>query len=569
MKQSKMLIPTLKEAPKGAEALSHKLMLRAGYIKQVSAGMYAYLPLAYRVISKIENIVRKEMNGIDANETLMPAVLPAKLWEESGRLETYGPELFKLKNRHDTDFILGPTHEETFTSLIRDSIKSYKKLPLILYQIQPKYRDENRPRYGLLRGREFIMEDGYSFSINDTDLDKIYNNMENAYRSIFNQIGLSYRTIIGDGGAMGGSDSIEFSAPAAVGEDTIVYSDDSDYAANLEMAKSMLEPGQSHPEAKDITKVSTPNIKNISDVAQLFDTDKENVIKSVLFMIDSKPVLVMVRGNDEINDVKVKNYFDGSQLSLASEEQIKEYMGTNINYVGPFNLKDDIIVLADNNIKNMHNAYVGSNEDGNYFANVNPNRDFENVSYNDLRTVKEGEISPDGSGVLKFTRGIEIAHIFKLGTRYSKALGANVLDENGRQKPVVMGSYGIGISRLLTAVAEQQSDDNGLIWPKNIAPFDIHLIPVNVKKDDQVKVSNEIEKGLLDNGYEVLTDDRKERAGVKFADSDLIGIPIRITVGKKATDGIVEIKIRKTGETIEVKKEEVVNTVQILFKDLK
>lgn len=569
MKQSKMLIPTLKEAPKGAEALSHKLMLRAGYIKQVSAGMYAYLPLAYRVISKIENIVRKEMNGIDANETLMPAVLPAKLWEESGRLETYGPELFKLKNRHDTDFILGPTHEETFTSLIRDSIKSYKKLPLILYQIQPKYRDENRPRYGLLRGREFIMEDGYSFSINDTDLDKIYNNMENAYRSIFNQIGLSYRTIIGDGGAMGGSDSIEFSAPAAVGEDTIVYSDDSDYAANLEMAKSMLEPGQSHPEAKDITKVSTPNIKNISDVAQLFDTDKENVIKSVLFMIDSKPVLVMVRGNDEINDVKVKNYFDGSQLSLASEEQIKEYMGTNINYVGPFNLKDDITVLADNNIKNMHNAYVGSNEDGNYFANVNPNRDFENVSYNDLRTVKEGEISPDGSGVLKFTRGIEIAHIFKLGTRYSKALGANVLDENGRQKPVVMGSYGIGISRLLTAVAEQQSDDNGLIWPKNIAPFDIHLIPVNVKKDDQVKVSNEIEKGLLDNGYEVLTDDRKERAGVKFADSDLIGIPIRITVGKKATDGIVEIKIRKTGETIEVKKEEVVNTVQILFKDLK
>ncbi|TPR17438.1 proline--tRNA ligase [Apilactobacillus timberlakei] len=569
MKQSKMLIPTLKEAPKGAEALSHKLMLRAGYIKQVSAGMYAYLPLAYRVISKIENIVRKEMNGIDANETLMPAVLPAKLWEESGRLETYGPELFKLKNRHETDFILGPTHEETFTSLIRDSIKSYKKLPLILYQIQPKYRDENRPRYGLLRGREFIMEDGYSFSINDTDLDKIYNNMENAYRSIFNQIGLSYRTIIGDGGAMGGSDSIEFSAPAAVGEDTIVYSDDSNYAANLEMAKSMLEPGQSHPELKDLHKVVTPNIKNITDVAQLFDTDKENVIKSVLFMIDSKPVLVMVRGNDEINDVKVKNYFDGSQLLLANEEQIKEYMGTNINYVGPFNLKDDITILADNNIKNMHNVYVGSNEDGNYFANVNPTRDFENVSYNDLRTVKEGEISPDGSGVLKFTRGIEIAHIFKLGTRYSKALGANVLDENGRQKPVIMGSYGIGISRLLTAVAEQQSDENGLIWPKNIAPFDIHLIPVNVKKDDQVKVSNEIEKGLLDNGYEVLTDDRKERAGVKFADSDLIGIPIRITVGKKATDGIVEIKIRKTGETIEVKKEEVVNTVQILFKDLK
>ncbi|WP_105956136.1 proline--tRNA ligase [Apilactobacillus quenuiae] len=569
MKQSKMLIPTLKEAPKGAEALSHQLMLRAGYIKQVSAGMYAYLPLAYRVISKIENIVRKEMNSIDANETLMPAVLPAKLWEESGRLETYGPELFKLKNRHDTDFILGPTHEETFTSLIRDSIKSYKKLPLILYQIQPKYRDENRPRYGLLRGREFIMEDGYSFSIDDTDLDKIYNNMENAYRVIFDKIGLNYRTIIGDGGAMGGSDSIEFSAPAAVGEDTIVYSDDSDYAANLEMAKSMLEPSQGHPELNDIDKVVALNVKGIEDVATSFDTDKDNIIKSVLFIIDSKPVLVMVRGNDEINDVKVKNYFNGSQLVLANEKQIEEYMGANLNYVGPFNVKDDVKILADNNIKNMHNVYVGSNEDGYYFANVNPTRDFENVSYNDLRTVKEGEISPDGSGVLKFTRGIEIAHIFKLGTRYSKDLGATVLDDNGRQKPVVMGSYGIGISRLLTAVAEQQSDENGLVWPKNISPFDIHLIPVNVKKDDQVKVSNEIEKGLLDNGYEVLTDDRKERAGVKFADSDLIGIPIRITVGKKATDGIVEIKIRKTGETIEVKKEEVVNTVQILFKDLK
>ncbi|UQS85479.1 proline--tRNA ligase [Apilactobacillus apisilvae] len=569
MKQSKMLIPTTKEAPKGAEALSHKLMLRAGYIKQVSAGMYAYLPLAYRVISKIENIVRKEMDSIDANETLMPAVLPAKLWKESGRLDTYGPELFKLKNRHDTDFILGPTHEETFTTLIRDSIKSYKKLPLILYQIQPKYRDEDRPRYGLLRSREFIMEDGYSFSIDDEDLDKIYNNMESAYRSIFDKIGLNYRTIIGNGGAMGGSDSIEFSAPAAVGEDTIVYSDDSNYAANLEMAKSIYEPLQNKAEIKDIVKLSAPNVNNVDEEVKALDTTKDKLIKSILFIADEKPVLVMVRGNDEINDTKVKNYLCASELTLANDEQIQHFANVKSSYIGPLDLNKDVNIIADNYVKNMINAYVGTNEDGYYFANVNAERDFENVDYNDFRTVREGEISPDGSGILKFTRGIEIAHIFKLGTRYSDTLDANVLDANGRQKPVVMGSYGIGISRLLTAVAEQQSDENGLIWPKQISPFDIHLIPVNIKKDDQVKVSNEIEKELLDNGYEVLTDDRKERAGVKFADSDLIGIPIRITVGKKATDGIVEIKIRKTGETIEVKKEEVGSTISILLKDLK
>ncbi|KOY78011.1 Proline--tRNA ligase [Apilactobacillus kunkeei] len=569
MKQSKMLIPTLKEAPKGAEALSHKLMLRAGYIKQISAGMYAYLPLAYKVISKIENIIRKEMDEIDANETLMPAVLPAELWEKSGRLQTYGPALFKLKNRHDTDFILGPTHEETYTEIIRDSVKSYKKLPLVLYQIQPKYRDEERPRNGLLRGREFIMKDGYSFSIDDADLDRIYNQMEDAYRKIFDQVGLDYRTIIGDGGAMGGSDSIEFSAPAAVGEDTIVYSDDSEYAANLEMAKSMYVPEKSNETQKELEKISTPNVKSIEDDVKLLDTDASNVIKSVLFIADEKPVMVLVRGDHEVNDVKVKGQLGASFLDLANDEQIKEFTNTSRGYVGPFNLDESVTVLADNYVKDMTNAFVGANEDGYHFANVNPERDFESVTYGDFREVEEGEISPDGSGVLKFTRGIEIAHIFKLGTRYSKDLDANVLDENGRQKPVVMGCYGIGISRLLTAIAEQQADDNGLIWPKSISPFDIHLIPVNTKDETQVSVADGIEKELKDEGFDVLTDDRKERAGVKFADSDLIGLPIRVTVGKKASEGIVEIKIRKTGETVEVKQEEVVNTVKILLKDLK
>ncbi|GAA6113916.1 proline--tRNA ligase [Apilactobacillus apinorum] len=569
MKQSKMLIPTLKEAPKGAEAISHQLMLRAGYIKQVSAGMYAYLPLAYKVISKIENIIRKEMDAIDANETLMPAVLPANLWEKSGRLATYGPTLFQLKNRHDTDFILGPTHEETYTEIIRDSIKSYKKLPLVLYQIQPKYRDEERPRNGLLRGREFIMEDGYSFSINDEDLDRIYNQMEDAYRKIFDQVGLDYRTIIGDGGAMGGSDSIEFSAPAAVGEDTIVYSDDSEYAANLEMAKSMYVPDQSSETQKELEKISTPNVKSIEDDVELLDTTASNVIKSVLFIADEKPVLVLVRGDHEVNDVKVKTELGASFFDLANDDQIKEFTNTSRGYVGPFNLDESVTILADNYVQDMVNAYAGANEDGYHFANVNPKRDIENAKYGDFREVQEGEISPDGSGVLKFTKGIEIAHIFKLGTRYSKDLEANVLDENGRQTPVVMGCYGIGISRLLTAIAEQQADENGLIWPKSISPFDIHLIPVNTKDETQVSVADELETALKDAGFDVLTDDRKERAGVKFADSDLIGLPIRVTVGKKASEGIVEIKIRKTGETVEVKQEEVVNTVEILLKDLK
>ncbi|CAI2677871.1 proline--tRNA ligase [Apilactobacillus apinorum] len=569
MKQSKMLIPTLKEAPKGAEAISHQLMLRSGYIKQVSAGMYAYLPLAYKVISKIENIIRKEMDAIDANETLMPAVLPANLWEKSGRLATYGPTLFQLKNRHDTDFILGPTHEETYTEIIRDSIKSYKKLPLVLYQIQPKYRDEERPRNGLLRGREFIMEDGYSFSINDEDLDRIYNQMEDAYRKIFDQVGLDYRTIIGDGGAMGGSDSIEFSAPAAVGEDTIVYSDDSEYAANLEMAKSMYVPDQSSETQKELEKISTPNVKSIEDDVELLDTTASNVIKSVLFIADEKPVLVLVRGDHEVNDVKVKTELGASFFDLANDDQIKEFTNTSRGYVGPFNLDESVTILADNYVQDMVNAYAGANEDGYHFANVNPKRDIENAKYGDFREVQEGEISPDGSGVLKFTKGIEIAHIFKLGTRYSKDLEANVLDENGRQTPVVMGCYGIGISRLLTAIAEQQADENGLSWPKSISPFDIHLIPVNTKDETQVSVADELETALKDAGFDVLTDDRKERAGVKFADSDLIGLPIRVTVGKKASEGIVEIKIRKTGETVEVKQEEVVNTVEILLKDLK
>ena len=568
MKQSKVLIPTLKETPSGAEALSHQMLLRAGYIRQVSAGMYAYLPMAYRVISNIEQIVREEMEKAEALEMLVPGVLPADLWRESGRYETYGPELFKFKNRHDTDFILGPTHEETFTQLVRDAVKSYKQLPFMLYQIQAKYRDEDRPRYGLLRSREFIMKDAYSFSANEEDLDKAYRAMEKAYINIFDRIGLNYRVIIGDGGAMGGSDSKEFSALASIGEDTIAYSPDSDYSANLEMAKAKIADRTSHAEIADLKKVATPDAKTIEEVSDFLDVKPEQIGKSMLFIADDEPVLVVVPGDYEVNDVKVKNYLKADFLEPATDDQAKQLIGAGFGSLGPVDLDENIKVLVDQRIKGMRNIVVGANEDGFHYLNANFDRDINSDDVDDFVFVKEGEVSPDGEGTLKFTRGIEIGHIFKLGTRYSDSLGATVLDENGRATPIIMGSYGIGISRLLSAIAEQYGDENGLVWPKSVAPFMVHVIPVNIKNDVQRELADKIESELTESGLAVLVDDRKERAGVKFADSDLLGIPVRVTVGKKAEDGIVEIKIRKNGETLEAKVEELSGMVKILLDNL-
>lgn len=568
MKQSKILIPTLKEVPNDAEAKSHQMMLRAGYIRQVSAGMYAYLPLAFRTIEKIKKIIRTEMEKIDAVEMLVPAVLPAELWEKSGRLETYGLELYKFKNRHDRDFILGPTHEETFTTLIRDEIKSYKKLPLTLYQIQMKYRDEDRPRYGLLRGREFLMKDAYSFHAETKSLDKTFRDMEKAYQNIFDACGLNYREIVGDAGAMGGNDSKEFSAIAPVGEDTIAYSEESDYAANLEMASSKyVDDKPTDEKPLELEKIATPDAKTIDAVAEFLNISTNKLIKTLLYIADGKPVLVLTRGNDQVNEVKVKNFLKVDELVAANDDQAEEYLNADFGSLGPVNVNaKDVTILADFYVKNMVNSVVGANENGFHYKNVNIDRDLTVSHFGDFRTVHEGELAPDGKGKLQFTKGIEIGHIFKLGTRYSDALGATVLDENGRSKSVIMGCYGIGVSRLLSAIAEQKADDNGLVWPKNIAPFDVHVVPVNAKNDEQMALANEIEKTMTEAGYEVLVDDRKERAGVKFADSDLIGIPVRITVGKKSSEGIVEVKLRKTGETLEVKIEELKNSVDILLK---
>lgn len=569
MKQSKMLIPTVKEVPSDAEVASHQLMIRGGYIKQVTAGMYSYLPMAHRVLQNIEKIIREEMEKIDAVEMLVPSVIPAELWQESGRYDTYGPTLFKLNDRHERDFILGPTHEETFTTIVKDSIKSYKKLPLYLYQIQMKYRDENRPRFGLLRGREFLMLDGYSFHADESSLEEIFDKTDVAYQNIFNRVGLNFRGIIADSGAMGGKKSKEFQAIAEIGEDTIAYSDSSDYAANIEMATNLRTAEESTEELKDMQKLETPNSKTIDEVIEFLNSDENHAVKTLLFIADDNPVIILLKGNDELNEVKLKNFLGADFLRPAEDNEAADLLGAHFGSLGPVNVSEGVQILADLDVEKMVNVAIGANEDGFHYINANPGRDFRVDEYLDLRQVKEGDLSPDGNGKLKFTRGIEIGHIFQLGTRYSESFKANVLDENGREVAIKMGCYGIGVSRLLSAIIEQHNDENGIAWPKEIAPFDVHVIPVNAKNEVQSNLSSQITSTLENAGYKVLEDDRKERAGVKFADSDLIGLPIRVTVGKKADEGIVEIKLRKTGETLEVKTDELLNSIKILLEQVK
>ncbi|RSI06401.1 Proline--tRNA ligase [Streptococcus sanguinis] len=616
MKQSKMLIPTLREMPSDAQVISHALMLRAGYVRQVSAGVYSYLPLANRVIEKAKRIMREEFDKIGAVEMLAPALLSADLWRESGRYETYGEDLYKLKNREKSDFILGPTHEETFTAIVRDSVKSYKQLPLNLYQIQPKYRDEKRPRNGLLRTREFIMKDAYSFHANYDSLDVAYDEYKSAYEKIFTRSELDFKAIIGDGGAMGGKDSQEFMAitpdrtdlnrwvvldksvasfddiPEDVqeairteltswmvsGEDTIAYSSESRYAANLEMATDEYKPAGRVVTEEEVARVSTPDCKTIDEVAAFLGLDESQTIKTLVYMADESPVVALLVGNDQLNEVKLKNYLAADFFDVASEDQVRQLLGAGFGSLGPVNLPEGMRIIADRKVQDLANAVVGANEDGYHLTGVNPGRDFT-AEYVDIREVREGEISPDGQGVLKFARGIEIGHIFKLGTRYSDSMNANVLDENGRAVPMIMGCYGIGVSRLLSAVMEQHARlfvnktpkgefryAWGINFPKELAPFDVHLIPVNVKDEEALALTDQIEANLLSAGYEVLVDDRNERAGVKFSDSDLIGLPIRVTVGKKAAEGIVEVKIKATGDTIEVHADNLLETLSILTK---
>ncbi|WP_270181866.1 proline--tRNA ligase [Alkalihalobacillus sp. CinArs1] len=538
MKQSSYFNPTLRDNPADAEIKSHQLLVRAGFIRQNAAGIYSYLPLGKKVLMKIEEVVREELNEAGAQELLMPAIQPAELWQETGRWDVYGPELMRLKDRHDRPFALGATHEELITSLVRDELSSYKQMPVILYQVQTKYRDERRPRFGLLRGREFIMKDAYSFHSSEEQLDEAYDLMHKTYSKIFTRLGLNFRPVVADSGAMGGKDTEEFMALSSVGEDTIAYSDESDYAANIEMAEVKVEYVKPSEAEEALAKGEK-------------ETSPDRELKATLLNVNDEELLVLVRGDHDLNEIKVKNLFGTDLVEKVNKEiDVREFEGT---------------VIADNAVKSIVNGSVnGSNP----YHNVNPERDLNIERYEDLRFIQEGDPSPDGKGRVVFAEGIEIGQVFKLGTKYSEAMGANYLNEGGKAEPIIMGCYGIGISRTLAAIAEQSADENGLNWPMGVTPFHVHLIAVNVKNDDQKELSDRLYESLRNERYDVLYDDRKERAGVKFKDADLIGVPLRVVVGKKAADGIVEVKRRDTGESFEVAVDELNSELQKLFEQL-
>ena len=567
MKQSMTLIPTLREVPADAEIKSHQLLLRAGFMRQNASGVYSYLPLAKRVLQKIEQIIREEMDATGAAELLMPTLQQAELWQESGRWNTYGPELMRIHDRHNREFALGPTHEEVITSLVKDDVKSYKRLPLSLYQIQTKFRDEKRPRFGLLRGREFIMKDCYSFHSSQESLGETYDRIFQAYSNILTRCGLNFRAVIADSGAMGGKDTHEFMVLSDVGEDTIAYSDTSSYAANIEMAPVVTQYEKSNEEAKEVEKVLTENQKTIADVSSFLNVQEQQCIKSLLFKVDEQFVLVLVRGDHEVNDIKLKNLYQAGTVELADPEETLKVLGCTVGSVGPIGVSN-VEVIADHAVKAIVNGVCGANEENYHYVNVNADRDFQVSRYEDIRFIQVGDPSPDGQGKILFAKGIEIGHIFKLGTRYSEAMNAVYLDENGRSQPFIMGCYGIGVSRTMAAIAEQYNDDKGLTWPVHVSPFDVHLIAVNMKDEAQVELAEKLYNHLKQNRFDLLFDDRTERAGVKFADSDLIGLPIRITVGKKANEGIVEVKVRKTGEMREIHYEEIVTTITEMLASL-
>ncbi|WP_394120546.1 proline--tRNA ligase [Planococcus donghaensis] len=566
MKQTATFIPTLRETPADAEVRSHQLLLRAGFIRQNTSGIYSFLPLGKRVLQKVETVIREEMEAANSVEIFMPALQQAELWQESGRWYSYGDELMRLKDRNDREFALGATHEEVITSLLRDEIKSYKKLPLNLFQIQSKFRDEKRPRFGLLRGREFLMKDAYSFHATPESLDETYDVMMQAYTNIFTRLGLNFRAVIADSGAIGGKDNHEFMVLSEIGEDTIAYSDTSSYAANIEMAAVNVAYPASDETPEEMEKVATPDKNTIADVAEFLNTTAEKCIKTLVFKADDELVIVLARGDHDINDVKVKHATGAKVIDMATPEDVQQLLSCDIGSLGPINLPSNIRLFADHAVENMVNAVTGANESGYHYKNVTPGKDFPVETYHDLRFIQEGDASPDGQGTIQFAKGIEVGHIFKLGTTYSVPLKGTFLNDQGKAMPYIMGCYGIGVSRVLAAVAEQFQDDNGFTWPDIVAPYEVHLVPVNVKDDVQRELGEELYALLKSNRYEVLLDDRKERAGVKFTDADLIGLPIRITIGKKAAEGILEVKIRRTGETFEWTREELLDQLQQFFK---
>lgn len=548
MRVSKLYAPTLREVPAEAEVVSHQLMLRAGFMRKAAGGIYTYLPLAWRVLKKIERIVREEMDAKGSQELLMPIVQPAEIWQESGRWDVYGAEMFRLQDRHNRCFCLGPTHEEMVTTLIRGDVRSYRQLPLSVYQIQNKYRDERRPRFGLMRGREFIMKDAYSFDRDEAGLDKSYQDMYDAYTNIFTRCGLNFRPVEADSGAIGGSGSHEFMVIADSGEAEIVFCTSCDYAANVEKAE--LFPLEAQEEAM-LTKeeVVTPDCKTIADVCAYLKLPVDHSVKAVAYNSEKGLILCFVRGDHEVNEIKVINTCGVIDLEMATEEQLAA-AGTVGGYMGPVGIDNKkVIVVVDATVMKMHNVCCGANKEGYHFINVNPGRDFTPTYVADIRLIQEGDPCPHCGGEVSKGRGIEVGQVFKLFTKYSSALKATYLDENGKEQPMVMGCYGVGVSRTMAAAIEQNYDDNGIIWPIEIAPYHVLVVPVNTKDEASAAKAEEIYMQLKKVGLETVIDDRKERPGVKFKDADLIGYPLRVVVGPKTlTEGNLEVKIRKTGE---------------------
>lgn len=552
MRTSNFLIATQKETPADAEVISHQLMLRAGLIRKLASGLYTWLPLGLRVLRKVEAIVRQEMDKAGAQEVSMPVIQPAELWQESGRWEQYGPELLRIKDRHDREFCLGPTHEEVVTELVRNEIKSYKQLPISLYQIQTKVRDEIRPRFGIMRSREFLMKDAYSFHANQASLEQTYQVMHSAYTNIFTRLSLEFRPVIADTGSIGGSASHEFHVLANSGEDDIAFSDSSDFAANVEMAEA-LSPAGSRPEpGAAMAEIATPGVKSIEELASFLSVDAATTIKTLLVAAETQGQLValVMRGDHQLNTIKAEK-LDGvaSPLRMATEEEARAAGGAGFGSLGPVGLQAPTIV--DRSAACLADFICGANRDDCHLTGVNWERDCPLGRIEDLRSVQEGDPSPDGQGTLQIKRGIEVGHIFQLGTKYSEAMSAKVLDETGRNVTMTMGCYGIGVSRVVAAAIEQNHDDNGIIWPDSMAPFQLAIIPLNMHKSPEVaRCAEELYQALTEAGVEVLMDDRNERPGVKFADMELIGIPHRIVIGDRAlADNNIEYKGRRDAES--------------------
>lgn len=551
MRYSEMFLPTERETPSDAEVVSHRLMLRAGMIRKLTGGIYSYLPLGYRVIKKVEQIVREEMDRAGAQEVLLPAVQPAELWQESGRWDQYGKELLRFKDRHDRECCLGPTHEEVITDLVRNEIKTYRQLPKNLYQIQTKFRDEIRPRFGVMRCREFAMKDAYSFDADDSGAEISYKKMFEAYNRIFSRCGLKFRAVEADTGNIGGSFSHEFMVIADSGEDALVFCGSCDYAANIEKAE-VAAPEKKRIEESDhlpLEEVYTPDVKTIEEVCAFLGVPRQRIVKTLIFLADDSPVAVLVRGDEDINEAKLRNYLKCDSLELAADDIIYEVTGSPRGFAGPISIRSRII--ADYSLVNMTNFVVGANKKDYHIKNVNTGRNFSVKEFADLRYVTDRDKCPRCGDPLKFIRGIEVGHVFKLGTKYSRAMKAVYLDKDGKEKYMVMGCYGIGIGRTVAAGIEQNYDDNGIIWPLSIAPFQVIITPVSMNNEAILEAAEKLYQDFSNEGIEVILDDRDERAGVKFNDADLIGIPLRVTIGtKRLAEGRVEVRIRKTGDVM-------------------